>query len=309
MLALTGGARQAPVEKRDEQEPLPELPEVETVRRGLAPHFVRAQIVRVELRRPDLRFPFPSDFAARLDGAVIEALNRRGKYLLADTSRGDTLIMHLGMTGRFTIRQTMEAQRPGGFHRVSAAPSDHEHVVLHVRRDGKAAEIAYADPRRFGFMDLVATAALDRNAHLRGMGPEPLSDAFTEEALATGLRKRDGPIKSALLDQRLVAGIGNIYASEALFRAGISPKRRASSISRSRLEGLRRSVQEVLLDAIEAGGSTLRDFAAADGASGYFQTAFRVYDREDAPCPSCAGPIRRIVQAGRASFYCPKCQR
>ncbi len=285
---------------------MPELPEVETVRRGLAPVMEGAVLEAVSLRRADLRFPLPARFAERLEGARIEALTRRGKYLLAALSGGETLIMHLGMSGRFSV----EGARPGRFHQTIAHHPAHDHVVFALARDGKArATITYNDVRRFGFMDLVRTEALDRCRHFAAMGPEPLGPAFTDAYFRERLKGRRTPIKAALLDQRIVAGVGNIYACEALYRAGVSPRRKAASVAGARSDRLRAALVETLAEAIEAGGSTLRDFAASDGALGYFQHAFKVYDRASAQCASCGDAIKRIEQAGRSTFYCGRCQR
>lgn len=288
---------------------MPELPEVETVRRGLAPVMAGATIRSVDLRRPDLRFPLPADFADRLSGARVNDLERRGKYLVAPLSTGDALIMHLGMTGRFSVAGEMAA-RPGRFAYAQGADSRHDHVVFRLKSaGGEAATIIYNDPRRFGFMDLAPWDEIDKSRHFKGMGPEPLSEAFSVEALKAALKARTTPIKAGLLDQGVVAGIGNIYACEALFRAGISPRRRASTIAGRRADRLHVAIVAVLSDAIEAGGSTLRDFAGADGALGYFQHSFEVYGREGEPCPVCAGPVRRITQSGRSTFFCGACQR
>ncbi|MGF1544976.1 MAG: bifunctional DNA-formamidopyrimidine glycosylase/DNA-(apurinic or apyrimidinic site) lyase [Parvularculaceae bacterium] len=293
---------------------MPELPEVETVRRGLAPTMAGATIAGVRLARPDLRFPFPSRFAERLVGARIDALDRRGKYLLAALSTGETLVMHLGMTGRFTIAtstpdRALEASRPGEFHFATPGAPAHDHVAFDLSRDDAAATVVFNDPRRFGFMDLAPTNALDAATHFAGMGPEPLGPDFTAAWLDARLAGRRTPIKAALLDQRVVAGVGNIYACEALFRAGVSPRRLARSTTGARAERLVASVRGVLLDAVAAGGSSLRDFAGADGALGYFQHRFDVYDRTGAPCRRCGGPIARLVQSGRSTFYCGRCQR
>ena len=288
---------------------MPELPEVETVRRGLALVMAGAGIRDVELRRADLRFPLPAGFADRLTGARINDLERRGKYLVAPLSTGEALIMHLGMTGRFTVVGE-KAGRPGRFAHAQGADSRHDHVVFRLKTAaGKAATITYNDPRRFGFMDLAPTAEFNKSRHFKGMGPEPLSDAFTAEALTSALKGRMAPIKAGLLDQGVVAGIGNIYACEALFRAGISPRRRAATVAGQRALRLHAAVVAVLGEAIEAGGSTLRDFAGADGALGYFQHSFDVYGREGEPCPVCAAPVRRITQSGRSTFFCSMCQR
>lgn len=288
---------------------MPELPEVETVRRGLAPTLDGAVIGRVEARRPDLRFPFPAGFARRLTGASVQSLDRRGKFLLAPLSTGDALIMHLGMTGRFTVDDA-RSLRPGQFAREHGTDPRHDHVVFHLKtKAGAGATITYNDPRRFGYMDLVAFASIEKSTHFNAMGPEPLGPAFTREHFNQSLKARTGPIKTALLDQRLVAGIGNIYACEALFRAGISPKRRASSVAGRRGERLHEAIIAVLTEAIAAGGSTLQDFAGADGALGYFQHRFDVYGREAQPCGVCGACVRKLTQGGRSTFYCSRCQR
>jgi len=303
---------------------MPELPEVETVRRGLAPAMVGAAFAAVETRRPDLRFALPDGFAKRLTGARVDALSRRGKYLIAALSTGESLIMHLGMSGRFSIAPSApggdgggEGLRPGAFARAQGCDPKHDHVLFRMGRPGCAsgcvpgdgAMIAYNDPRRFGFMDLADTAGLDACRHFRGMGPEPLGNGFNAESLNAALCGRRTPIKAALLDQRVVAGLGNIYVCEALFRAGISPRRKAASTAGRRGARLAAAVVAVLREAIEAGGSSLRDFAAADGALGYFQHAFDVYDREGRACRVCGTAIRRLVQGGRSTFFCPSCQR
>ena len=288
---------------------MPELPEVETVRRGLAPSMIGAIFEAVEARRPDLRFPLPADFAKRLEGKRVEAMGRRGKYLTATLSSGETLIMHLGMSGRFTIVAPSKSGRPGKFHFESAARSAHDHVSFLMAGPRGRVRIDFNDPRRFGFMDIASTEGLDQSRHFAGMGPEPLDEAFSADALAAALAQRTAPMKAALLDQKVVAGLGNIYVCEALFSAGISPRRRASSLGPQRVERLWTAIRHTLIEAIDAGGSTLRDFAGADGALGYFQHRFKVYDREGEACPSCAGPIRRIVQSGRSTFYCGSCQR
>lgn len=287
---------------------MPELPEVETVRRGLEPVLAGARLARVEARRPDLRFPLPEGFVQRLTGARIERLDRRAKYLLARLDRGDTLVMHLGMTGRFEIEGGAETRRPGEF--LYAAPADpkHAHVVFET---DSGRRVTYFDPRRFGYMDLIATEALVAHPWFAGLGPEPLGPDLTAAHLAAALSGRRQSIKVMLLDQRIVAGLGNIYVSEALHRARISPLRAAGQVSAVRLKALAEAVRAVLAEAIEAGGSTLRDYAAADGALGYFQHRFRVYDHEGQACARarCPGKIERIVQAGRSSFYCATCQR
>ena len=286
---------------------MPELPEVETVRRGLAPTLDGARLTRVEARRPDLRFPFPDGFVQRLTGARIEALERRAKYLLARLDRGDTLVMHLGMTGRFEIEGGQAERQPGEFYYAAPADPKHAHVVFETDAGRR---VTYFDPRRFGYMDLIATTALSAHPWFAGLGPEPLGEDFDAAYLSRALAGRRQNIKATLLDQRIVAGLGNIYVSEALHRAGISPLRDAGEVSPKALKALVVAVREVLEEAIEAGGSTLRDYAGADGALGYFQHRFRVYDREDQPCPrrGCQGVVQRIVQTGRSSFFCAVCQ-
>ena len=286
---------------------MPELPEVETVRRGLQPALEGARLERVEARRPDLRFPLPEGFVQRLTGARIEALDRRAKYLLARLDRGDTLVMHLGMTGRFEI-EGADRSRPGAFRQEAPAEDKHAHVVFET--DG-GRKITYFDARRFGYMDLIPTGALADHAWFAGLGPEPLGPDFTADHLTEAFAGKVQNIKATLLDQRIVAGLGNIYVCEALYRARISPFTAAGRVSPMRLERLVQTVREVLQEAIEAGGSTLRDYAGADGALGYFQHAFRVYGREGESClrPGCKGVVRRTVQAGRSTFYCPSCQR
>ena len=282
---------------------MPELPEVETVRRGLAPALEGARLTRVEVNRPDLRWPFPARMAERLTGATVTALGRRSKYLLAHLDRGETLVIHLGMSGRMVV----DDLSLGLFHRDPAWRAAHDHVVLHTG----AHRVTFNDARRFGFMDLLPTAALDTSRHFARMGPEPLGNGFHADHLVTALRGRATPIKAALLDQSVVAGLGNIYVCEALHRAGIAPTRRAGRIAARRLAALVPIVRDVLTEAIEAGGSSLRDHRRADGTLGYFQHGFRVYDRAGAPCPAdaCGGTVRRIVQAGRSTFYCAACQR
>lgn len=283
---------------------MPELPEVETVRRGLQPVLEGARIAKAETRRKDLRFALPKRFAARLTGARVLGLTRRAKYLLAPLDSGETLVAHLGMTGRFTVVDA--AAQPGAFYYADAPDPAHTHVVFETDA-GK--RIEYNDPRRFGYMDLIASDALEAHPYFKGLGPEPLGNAFDATHLAEAFAGRKQNVKSTLLDQRVVAGLGNIYVCEALHRSGISPKRAAGRISRARLEPLTVAIRDVLNEAIEAGGSTLRDYAQTDGALGYFQHRFRVYDREGENCPACAATITRIVQAGRSTFYCLRCQR
>ncbi len=283
---------------------MPELPEVETVKRGLAPVLDGARIARAEARRPDLRFPLPDRFVARLQGARVLGLTRRAKYLLAPLDTGETLISHLGMSGRFTIVDAHT--QPGAFHYAAPPDPAHTHVVLETEA---GVRVEYNDPRRFGYMDLIASDALEAHPYFAGMGPEPLGNAFDANHLAVMFAGKSQSVKATLLDQRIVAGLGNIYVCEALHRSGISPKRAAGRISRSRLEVLASIIRDVLNEAIEAGGSTLKDYAATDGALGYFQHRFRVYGREGEPCLTCGSPIARIVQAGRSTFYCARCQR
>jgi formamidopyrimidine-DNA glycosylase len=287
---------------------MPELPEVETVRRGLAPVLAGQRLARVEARRPDLRFPFPEGFVQRLAGASILSLDRRAKYLLAPLDRGETLVMHLGMSGRFEIARPEGSARPGEFHYAADPDPRHAHVVFETEAGGR---VTYYDPRRFGYMGLVETSALAGHPWFAGLGPEPLSPAFDADHLVRAFAGRAQGPKTLLLDQRIVAGLGNIYVCEALNRARISPFNPAGRISRPRLARLVETIRAVLEEAIEVGGSTLRDYAAADGALGYFQHRFRAYDREGLPClnPGCRGVIARKVQGGRSTFYCPVCQK
>jgi len=292
---------------------MPELPEVETVRRGLAPSMEGATITRAELRRPDLRFPLPPDFSARLVGRTIEALSRRGKYLLADLDDGNVLVMHLGMSGSFRVEAEDGDAAPGLFHQARSRASAHDHVVLQLEGASGLARIVYNDPRRFGFMDLVARNSIEASRHFAHMGIEPLGNSLDGQALAALFEGKSAPLKAALLDQRLVAGIGNIYACEALWQAGLSPRRAAGTLGRGgkRARGLAEAVRDVLARAIEAGGSTLRDHRLADGSLGYFQHSFNVYDREGEACHrrGCRGTVSRIVQSGRSTFFCTICQR
>lgn len=287
---------------------MPELPEVETVRRGLVPAMEGQRIALAEVRRDGLRWPFPPRMAERLTGATVLGLRRRSKYLLADLDTQETALIHLGMSGRMTISGLAEPFVPGQFHHDHPAPAKHDHVVLHM---AGGARVTFNDARRFGAMDLMTTATAEAHPLLASLGPEPLGNAFSTAHLAQVLAGRTGPIKALLLDQRLVAGLGNIYVSEALHRAGIHPTRAGGRIGLARLDRLATEIRAVLTAAIEAGGSSLRDYRQAGGELGYFQHAFRVYDREGAPCPAdgCDGTIRRIVQGGRSSYYCPVCQR
>ncbi|PKQ09114.1 MAG: DNA-formamidopyrimidine glycosylase [Alphaproteobacteria bacterium HGW-Alphaproteobacteria-12] len=294
---------------------MPELPEVETIRRGLAPALEGRRFMRVTQRRAGLRFPFPARFAERLTGRRIIRLDRRAKYILIHLEPAtpaepeEVLIIHLGMSGRFTIHEPGGACVPGLFHPGQPGSGRHDHMVFDME-DGT--RIVFADPRRFGFMDLVAEAALAASPHLARLGPEPLGNGFSAAILAERLRGRRMPVKAALLDQHTVAGLGNIYVCEALFRAGLSPKRSAASVAGPlRSERLAGAIRSVLMDAIAAGGSTLRDYARTDGELGYFQHIFSVYAREGEACskPGCGGTVKRIVQSARSTFYCPACQR
>lgn len=293
---------------------MPELPEVETVRRGLEPVLVGRRIVAVEQRRPDLRFPFPEKFAERIEGHEVTAMRRRAKYLLADLSSGDVLVMHLGMTGRFRVDGQDGRDEPGAFYYDAAAVSAHDHVRFRLS-DG--ATLTYNDARRFGFMDLQRRAAIDMTPPFAAMGIEPLGPDLTPARLAALFSGRRTPLKAALLDQRLVAGLGNIYVCEALFRAGLAPDAAAGTIAtptgRPKAAAIRLTgaIRAVLDEAILVGGSTLKDYAQVDGAPGGFQERFRVYDREGEACtkPGCRGVITRFVQAGRSTFSCRECQR
>lgn len=292
---------------------MPELPEVETVRRGLLPVLEGRAIAHAIQRRPDLRWPLPDRLAERLAGRRVARLGRRSKYLLAEldpeTGPPETWIVHLGMSGRLFVANPGEAPRPlADFHFDAVGAGPHDHVEIMTDRGTR---IVYNDARRFGAMDLWPTADLGRHRLLEGLGPEPLSNAFSGPFLAARLKPKRTSLKAALLDQRVVAGLGNIYVSEALHRAGIHPGRMAATVSEARLEALAPAIRETLEDAIAAGGSSLRDYRKADGELGYFQHAFRVYAREGAPCPreGCRGTVRRIVQNARSSFYCPRCQR
>jgi formamidopyrimidine-DNA glycosylase len=283
---------------------MPELPEVETVRRGLVPAMEGATISRAQINRPDLRWPFPENMKNRLQGAKVEHLRRRSKYILADLSTGETLLIHLGMSGRMLI----SGDPLGQFVHDHPAPEKHDHVVLDM---DNGARITFNDPRRFGAMDLLDTALGDSHKLLAEIGPEPLGNDFHEEYLVARLSGRKTPIKSALLDQKTVAGLGNIYVCEALYRAKISPKRHVNNISENRIRTLVPIIRTVLEEAIQAGGSSLRDFRQADGELGYFQHSFDVYGREGEACRTegCTGTISRITQSGRSSFYCAQCQR
>jgi formamidopyrimidine-DNA glycosylase len=296
---------------------MPELPEVETVRRGLAPVMEGAKFTQVEARRQDLRWPLPKDFAARLEGQKVEGLGRRAKYLLADLSSGDVLLMHLGMSGSFRVSKEKDARRetaPGAYYHEKSGDLTHDHVVFHM---SSGARIAFNDPRRFGSMKIVPRDKLDQEPLLRALGPEPLGNAFDAAMLARACHGKKTSLKAALLDQKIVAGLGNIYVCEALYRARLSPRRLASTLAlrsgapHERAVRLVDAIRAVLNDAIKAGGSSLRDHRQTSGELGTFQHNFRVYDREGEPCPTpgCKGVIRRIVQNGRSTFFCPVCQR
>lgn len=283
---------------------MPELPEVETVKAGIAPIMAGQVIALAEVNRPDLRWPFPENMADRLTGRRVLGLRRRSKYILVDLDIGETLLIHLGMSGRMLVSGAAQ----GVFYHPHPAPAKHDHVVLHM--DG-GARITFNDARRFGAMDLMPTATQDDHWLIRDLGPEPLGNGFDETYLVARLKARNTPIKSALLDQRIVAGLGNIYVCEVLFRAGIDPRRKAGQIAARRVASLVPLIRDVLNEAIAAGGSSLRDYRQSDGELGYFQHGFQVYDREGAPCvtPDCGHPISRIVQSGRSSFFCAQCQR
>ncbi|MGY2050905.1 bifunctional DNA-formamidopyrimidine glycosylase/DNA-(apurinic or apyrimidinic site) lyase [Methylobacterium sp. JK268] len=294
---------------------MPELPEVETVRRGLEPALVGARFAQVHLARPDLRFPLPARFAARLTGARVESLSRRAKYLVADLSSGEALIMHLGMSGRFDVVLPDGRQvSPGDFYLDGAlGQAKHDHVVFGL---SNGARVTYNDVRRFGFMDLVSARDLATCRHFAGMGIEPLGNELSGEAVARLFRGRRTPVKAALLDQRLIAGLGNIYVCEALHRARLHPEMPAGALADAagrptKAAGrLAQVIRDVLNEAVAAGGSTLRDYAQTDGSQGGFQHVFRVYDREGLACTArgCRGAVRRIVQAGRSTFFCERCQ-
>jgi formamidopyrimidine-DNA glycosylase len=298
---------------------MPELPEVETVRRGLEPVLVGRRILKVDLARPGLRLPFPGHFAQRLQGRTVTALARRAKYLIARLSSGESWLIHLGMTGRFTI--IAPDGRPHGlgeFYYETAADAvargPHDHVAIDLE-DGW--RLIYTDPRRFGLMDLIAPGAEASHPLLKDLGIEPLGNEMNAQTLAKALRGKKAPLKAALLDQKIIAGLGNIYVCEALFRARLSPFAPAGSLvtraggPRLGLERLVGAIRAVLTEALAAGGSTLRDYAGADGAPGRFQQHFDVYDRAGEACtrPGCGGTVERLVQAGRSTFWCPRCQR
>ena len=293
---------------------MPELPEVETVRRGLQPVMEGARFVRVEARRPDLRRPLPKGFVKRLEGRSVTGLGRRAKYLLADLSSGEVLMMHLGMSGSFRVAEEGAEKVPGDFHHPRSDDRAHDHIVFHM---SSGARIAFNDPRRFGLMLLVPRTELAEHPLMKEIGPEPLGNAFDATLLAEACHGKKTSLKAALSDQKVVAGLGNIYVCEALHRARLSPKRMASTIAtrvggpNERAEALVDAIKAVLGDAIKAGGSSLRDHRRTDGELGYFQHHFRVYDREGQKCvtPGCKGTVKRIVQGGRSTFFCPVCQK
>jgi formamidopyrimidine-DNA glycosylase len=287
---------------------MPELPEVETVRRGLEPVLAGARIAQAQARRPDLRFPLPEHFAERLTGARVEAVRRRAKYLLAPLDTGETWVTHLGMTGRFLVERGAGRESPGAFTHAASGEDKHAHVVLST---DAGVRVTFFDARRFGFMGLIPTEGLAEHPWFAGLGPEPLGPDFGAPALLGAFSGRRQAVKTVLLDQSVVAGLGNIYVCEALHRAGISPKKPAGKVGRAAVGRLTEAVREVLGQAIEAGGSTLRDYASTEGLSGLFQHSFAVYGREDEPCPrmSCTGVVKRYVQGGRSTFGCAVCQR
>ncbi|MEH2472465.1 formamidopyrimidine-DNA glycosylase [Nitrobacteraceae bacterium AZCC 2161] len=293
---------------------MPELPEVETVRRGLQPAMEGARIVRAEARRPDLRFPLQPDFVARLEGQIVTSLSRRAKYLLADLESGDVLLMHLGMSGSFRVVSDEKNTAPGAFHHPHSDDRAHDHVAFHM---SSGASVIYNDPRRFGFMKIFARRDMEREPFLKDIGPEPLGNAFDAAMLARACAGKKTSLKAALLDQRTVAGLGNIYVCEALFRSQLSPRRLAATLATKKSEPtdhaarLVGAIHAVLNQAIKAGGSSLRDHRQTSGELGYFQHSFQVYDREGEECKTngCAGIVKRFVQNGRSTFWCPKCQR
>ncbi len=290
---------------------MPELPEVETVRRGLQPVMEGSKILIAEARRKDLRFPFQKDFVARLKGQTVTGLGRRAKYLMADLGSGDVLLMHLGMSGSFRIQKDKDGQTPGQFHHPRGKSGAHDHVVFHM---SSGAAVIFNDPRRFGYMKIIARNELDEELLLRGLGPEPLGNEFDAAMLAASCEAKATSLKAALLDQRVVAGLGNIYVCEALYRAHLAPKRQASTLADRKggptdhAKRLVDAIHTVLNQAIKAGGSSLRDHRQTSGELGYFQHSFLVYDREGQKC-CCGGVVKRFTQNGRSTFWCPKCQK
>ena len=296
---------------------MPELPEVETVKRGLAPVMDGATVKKLHVNRPNLRFPFPDEFAKRIKGKKITSLGRRAKYLLADFEGGEVLIMHLGMSGSFRIEADEANQIPGIFYHPRSEKKAHDHVVFELHGEKGNCRVIYNDPRRFGFMDLIERNELETNKYFQGLGIEPTGNALDGGHLSSLFKTKAAPLKAALLDQRMIAGLGNIYVCEALWRAGLSPKRKASTIARAngsatdRSSRLAECIRDVISQAIDAGGSSLRDHRQTDGSLGYFQHSFSVYGREGEPClnPDCGAIIQRIVQSGRSTFYCHSCQK
>jgi formamidopyrimidine-DNA glycosylase len=293
---------------------MPELPEVETVRRGLAPVMENSVVEKLVLNRPKRRCPCPEDFAALVQGQRITSLGRRAKYLLLDLENGQVIIMHLGMSGSF---RTVSGEAPGNFHHERGKIEAHDHVIFHLRRpDGETAQVIYNDPRRFGFMLMTRRNQLDQHKMIRDLGVEPVGNEFDAEHLATKFAGKAAPLKAALLDQSIIAGLGNIYVCETLWRTGLSPKRKARTLvlksgkPSARAIALVDHTKDVISEAIAAGGSSLRDHTQTDGSLGYFQHSFAVYDQEGNPCrkDDCNGTIARIVQSGRSTFYCPSCQ-
>lgn len=292
---------------------MPELPEVETVRRGLEPFMEGSKIEHVEQNRPDLRFPFPNQFVERISGRNIAALGRRAKYLTMHLDDGLSIISHLGMSGSFRIEADEAEGIPGDFHHERSKLAKHDHVVFHLKRaNGSTARIIYNDPRRFGFMLFAEDGTLNEHPFLKGLGVEPTGNSLSGELLGSLFEGRKTPLKAALLDQRLIAGLGNIYVCEALWRSRLSPMRAAGSIAKDKklLDRLAEDIRTVIAEAIAAGGSSLKDYIQADGALGYFQHSFSVYGREAQPCraPGCKNLIERAVQAGRSTFFCASCQ-
>jgi formamidopyrimidine-DNA glycosylase len=293
---------------------MPELPEVETVRRGLQPVMEGFQIAKAEARRKDLRFPFQKDFIARLDGQTVTGLGRRAKYLMADLGSGDVLLMHLGMSGSFRVVANEKKKTPGEFHHPRSEDRAHDHVVFHM---SSGASVVFNDPRRFGYMKIIARHALEAEPLLKGLGPEPLGNEFDAQMLARACADKKTSLKAALLDQRVVAGLGNIYVCEALYRSQLSPRRSAATLASRKNEPtdhakrLVTAIHGVLNQAIEAGGSSLRDHRQTSGELGYFQHSFQVYDREGETCQTakCGGIVKRFTQNGRSTFWCPKCQK
>jgi formamidopyrimidine-DNA glycosylase len=294
---------------------MPELPEVETVRRGLQPAMEGSKIVKAEARRKDLRFPFQKDFIARLEGQTVTGLGRRAKYLMADLASGDVLLMHLGMSGSFRVVNGEVGKTPGQFHYPRSEDRAHDHVVFHM---SSGAAVVFNDPRRFGYMKIIARNALEDEPLLKGLGPEPLGNEFDAAMLARACANKKTSLKAALLDQRVVAGLGNIYVCEALYRAQLSPRRLAAALATKKTaeptdhaKRLVNSIHSVLNQAIKAGGSSISDHRQTSGELGYFQHSFQVYDREGEKCRTagCSGIVRRFVQNGRSTFWCPKCQK